>query len=764
VTVNRATPTMATRATSTTQGSSISDTATITAPAGSPTPTGTVTFTAFGPNDPTCSGNTAFTAAARPLAGGPPTATATSGPFTPAAPGTYNWIAAYSGDANYSPITSACADQNESSVVTGPTITVDKTASPLSLPQPGGTFTFAVAVTNNSTESLVLTSLTDNIYGNLNGRGSCLTGGTITAGGTYTCSFTGNFNGGPGSTQTDIVTAVATNAAGATATDTDDATVTITGVAIRTQASPDVVIGGQISDTATLSDGTNPVGTITFTAFGPNDATCTGAPAFTSNVPVNGNGNYSSGPFTPTTAGTYRWIARWNGDANNPTVTTACNDANESVLVARVIPAVRTQASGTVPVGGDITDTATLSGGTANVGGTITFTLFGPDNATCAGAPAFTSTRPVNGNGDYTSDPFTTTAGGTWRWVATYNGDPNNAPAFTGCNDANESVVVTRIAPTLVTTASPDARVGDPITDTANLSGGTNPTGTITFSIFGPDNPTCSGAPAFISTVPVNGNGNYTSGEFTPTQAGVYRWIASYSGDGTNNPAGPTDCADSNERVRIDRIRPTVTTKASPSVPTGGTIFDTATLSGGVNPGGHMVFRLFGPDNLTCDGGTQIFTSVVAVSGNGDYVSDGYVPTQPGTYRWIAIYSGDANNAPFVTGCNAPNESVLVTGTAIPTTTSTTVARTTTTTAPVVTTTTTAPVVTTTTTAAGVTTTTVATTTTTRAATTTTRQSAGSKPLSVTGAAISLLARVALVLMALGAIAILATKRQRRRT
>ncbi len=35
-----------------------------------------------------------------------------------------------------------------------PTITVDKTASPASLPEPGGSFTFGVVVTNTSTEPL----------------------------------------------------------------------------------------------------------------------------------------------------------------------------------------------------------------------------------------------------------------------------------------------------------------------------------------------------------------------------------------------------------------------------------------------------------------------------------------------------------------------------------------------------------------------------------------------------------------------------------
>ena len=99
--------------------------------------------------------------------------------------------------------------------------------------------------------------------------------------------------------------------------------------------SPAVTLGTAISDTATLSHvGTNPIGgTITFNLYGPNNATCAGAPTFTSQVVVSGDGNYFSGPFTPTTAGTYRWIANYSGDGSNAPVTNTCNALNENVVV-----------------------------------------------------------------------------------------------------------------------------------------------------------------------------------------------------------------------------------------------------------------------------------------------------------------------------------------------------------------------------------------------------------------------------------------------
>ena len=102
---------------------------------------------------------------------------------------------------------------------------------------------------------------------------------------------------------------------------------------LATSASADVTIGGQVSDTATIASGYSPGGQITFKAYGPNDADCSGVAAFTDTEPVTGNGAYVSADFTPTQPGTYRWTAHYSGDANNNIASTACNAPGESVLV-----------------------------------------------------------------------------------------------------------------------------------------------------------------------------------------------------------------------------------------------------------------------------------------------------------------------------------------------------------------------------------------------------------------------------------------------
>ncbi|MCA1683777.1 MAG: hypothetical protein LC708_01415, partial [Actinobacteria bacterium] len=396
--------------------------------------------------------------------------------------------------------------------------------------------------------------------------------------------------------------------------------------------------------------------TITFTLFGPDDATCSGTPAFTSPpVPVVGAASYDSANFTPTAAGTYRWIAAYSGDANNAAATTACNDPNETVVVtAPPALTITTTASPGVLVGGFVHDTATLGGGTDPTG-TITFTLFGPGDATCSGTPAFVSPPvPVVGAASYDSANFTPTIPGTYRWIAAYSGDANNAPATTACGDPAETVVVSAVVVDvlLTTTASPGVVLGGAVHDTATL-GGTSPTGTITFTLFGPDDATCSGPPAFTSpAVPVTGNGSYESGDFTPTAAGTYRWVAAYSGDALNT-ARTMACNEPNETVVVTAAPPalTITTAASPGVVVGGAVHDTATLTGGVSPTGTIIFTLFGPDDATCSG-TPAFTSpAVPVTAAGSYDSADFTPTAPGTYRWVAAYSGDANNAAVSTAC-----------------------------------------------------------------------------------------------------------------
>ncbi len=107
--------------------------------------------------------------------------------------------------------------------------------------------------------------------------------------------------------------------------------------------------------------------------------------------------------------------------------------------IGKASPAIATTPSGSVPAGGNVSDSATLSGGSSPTG-TITFSLFGPGDTTCKTVIA-TRSAAVAGNGTYGSGNVPVAAAGTYNWVAAYGGDANNNPAASGCGD--EKVVVT---------------------------------------------------------------------------------------------------------------------------------------------------------------------------------------------------------------------------------------------------------------------------------------------------------------------------------
>ncbi|MDQ1427419.1 MAG: hypothetical protein QOK39_895 [Acidimicrobiaceae bacterium] len=284
-------------------------------------------------------------------------------------------------------------------------------------------------------------------------------------------------------------------------------TVNVVTPVLNTVASAATVAGQPVSDNATVSGGTSPTGTVTFRLFGPNDSSCTGAVIFTSVQAVAGNGSYTSSSFTPNLIGTYRWTAAYSGDANNTPVTSPCNAANESVAVSKATPNLSTHASASVPVGGKVTDTATVAGG-ANPTGVVVFKLFAPSDTNCTGTAVFTASRPVTGNGNYTTSMFTPTTTGIYRWVTTYRGDANNNAVTDACNSDLESVTVTRATP-VITWANPAPIThGTPLSST-QLNATANVPGTFVYN------------PPAGTVLPV-GNNQPLTVTFTPTDLHDY--------------------------------------------------------------------------------------------------------------------------------------------------------------------------------------------------------------------------------------------------
>ena len=393
---------------------------------------------------------------------------------------------------------------------------------------------------------------------------------------------------------------------------------TIAQPTITTSPSSSAVTLGSIqmtlTDEATLSSGNNPTGTITFTLYAPGGVT----PVDTETVTVIGNGAYvtPTGYTLPTTGavtGNYQWDASYSGDVNNDPAS-GNNAQNEQVVVIPASPIIFTTPGGTILLSSTsppLTDTATLTGG-YHESGTITFTLVSP-----VGQVVDTETVTVSGDGTYTTPTgYTPYSAGTYQWEAAYSGDANNDPVNSA---GGESETVAQASPSVSTSVSPTSiPFGGSAMDTATLTGGYHPTGTITFTVFS-DNACKNSITSFAPTsVTVSGNGQESpSAPFTAPAVGSYYWQAMYSGDSNNNgfttPCGATGesltvnarstaltisctAAAVNEQTACN-VKVTDTDVGAPITPTG----TVGTFSDGTKGG------TFGPNSCTLSSGSCTF-------------------------------------------------------------------------------------------------------------------------------------------------------------
>jgi hypothetical protein len=521
-------------------------------------PTGSITTNAYGPSDTTCSGPPIFSATL-PVSGN-----GSYGPsgFATDEAGQYRWTTSYSGDDVNAAASTACGTGGGTSAVAKATpslsspspsdITVGEplpAQSTLSAGyEPGGTVTLTAFGPGDADCSAEPAYTSDPLA--VNGNGNYGTEFTPDTPGAYrwTVSYSGDGNN-----------EAAQAACGQPANVAKDAP------SVSIEAG-NATIGEPVSGTATLTGGFAPTGTITLSAFGPNNLQCGGEPAFAVSLTVSGNGQYGPAEFTPEQTGEYRWTAAYSGDDGNEAASTPCGEPGATSTVAKAAPTVSATAPAEIVIGDPLSARGTI-GGAYQPAGTMTLTAYGPDDPGCSAEPAFTSgPLPVDGSPSYDIGDFTPATPGTYRWTATYSGDGNNEEAASECGAAGATSVVAKASPALALSASGDVRLGDPVRATATLSGGHQPGGEVTFSLFGPDDESCSAAPVFESPVAVTGDGAYPSPEFTPSEAGTYRWVASYSGDGNNEPVTGS-CADA-VRVKVAPLScPKVKLKALPYTP-----------------------------------------------------------------------------------------------------------------------------------------------------------------------------------------------------
>ena len=331
-------------------------------------PIGTITFTLFynGGTTPVdtetvpVSGNGTYT-----------TPTGFTLPSAGTATGTYQWDAAFSGDANNNAAsdTGAAAERvtvsaasptlsttpNPATVTLGPnSVTLTDTATLEEGFRPTGTITFTLF--HNGGKTPVFTDTVNVASGNgpYTSSGFALTGAVT---GTYQwdASYGGDGNNNAASDTGSAAEQVTVRAASPTLSTTPDPTTVTLGSNAVT-----------LTDTAMLEGGFNPTGSITFALF----KNCGTTPVDTEAVTVSGNGTYTTPtgftlPSSGTATGTYQWEASYSGDGNN-NVASDTGTATEQVTVSAAGPTLSTTPDPTtVTLGPNAvtpTDTATLEG------------------------------------------------------------------------------------------------------------------------------------------------------------------------------------------------------------------------------------------------------------------------------------------------------------------------------------------------------------------------------------------------------------------
>src|SRR4051812_15678067 len=206
---------------------------------------------------------------------------------------------------------------------------------------------------------------------------------------------------------------------------------------------------------------------------------------------------------------------------------------------------------------------------------------------------------------------------------------------------------------------------GSTVHDTAtlgNLVSGT-PTGKVQYTFF--TNINCSGAGTSAGLKTLNADGTVPNSDPEgPLAAGAYSFEAQYlSGNDPNYSDSEVSGCEPFHVI----ASPSIGTTQTPS--SGGlaaSLSDSATLSGTSNllGTGSVTFYLYAP-GATChnDGsGTTVYSHVASstVSTNGPFASGSFAgPLVAGTYQWVAVFSGDANNSSASSGCG--NEPVVIT-------------------------------------------------------------------------------------------------------
>jgi len=148
----------------------------------------------------------------------------------------------------------------------------------------------------------------------------------------------------------------------------------------------------------------------------------------------------------------------------------------------------------------------------------------------------------------------------------------------------------------------------------------------------------------------------------TETSLTGYKQVSAVGCEGTLVNGGTATCTITNGD---SKARPTAATTMS------WVLHDSLTVTG-YRPGATgatVTFKLYGPDDATCAGSvingngsgeTRPVVNGRATTSTGYNLQQSQLPNKKGTYRWVAVYNGDANNNGASTQCGDETHTITV--------------------------------------------------------------------------------------------------------
>ncbi len=615
-------------------GTTVYDTATVTAAPSTPVPTGTVTYNFYNTASPNYGVTTPISTQTVTLTstGAVPNSTTT----TALSAGSYSYIAVYTGDTNYagsvgsvepltvnqaaSTVSTTIHDSGGGSVTGDLGETVYDTATVTGSPfTPTGTLTYNFYNTLTPVYGTTTPSSTQTVT--LTGTGAVPNSTTTTALSAGSYSYIAVYSGDTnykGSVGTVEPLTVNQGSSSVSTTIHDSGGGTVTGA-----------LGETVYDTATVTGSPfTPTGTLTYNFYNtltPVYGTTT--PSSTQTVTLTGTGAVpNSTTTTALSAGSYSYIAVYSGDTNYKGSVGTVEPLTVNQGSSSVSTTIHDSGGGTVTgaLGETVYDTATVTGSPFTPTGTLTYNFYNtltPVYGTTT--PSSTQTVTLTGTGAVPNSTTTTAlSAGSYSYIAVYSGDTN----YKGSVGTVEPLTVNQGSSSVSTTIHDSG--GGPVTgdqnekvyDTATVAGTPlTPTGTLTYNFYTTLTPIYgSTTPSSTQTVTLTSTGTVPNSATTPAlQAGDYSYIAVYTGD-------------TNYKGSIGAAEPLLITNGHPTLPTGidGTVFCDCNNDGIQQPGETGISGV----TLTLTGVDLNGHSVNLVTTTSSQGTYEFGSLQPGTY------------------------------------------------------------------------------------------------------------------------------------